>query len=232
MKIPLLAVTLFAIVLLFPFASHAQFITDVGTNGIVQNPFSPSVTNVIGWQINVGALPLLVTALGTWDNPATTGLQSSMLVGVWETSTQKLLSSVTVPAGTDGTLIGQYRYTDLSLPLTLAPNTSSTFGERLEGPGTHSSLRYSQNVQYADVATFTAFGMNNGGGGQPFNTDFSTQMPTQNLGDSIPLMGPNFLFTVPEPSTGALFLCGITLLGFHRRRRISIRGKLREGAPG
>jgi hypothetical protein len=208
------------LLLAVPMASAALFISNAGSPGFVLPHSASIVTNLVGWQIMVGPSPLEITALGTWDFNGD-GLESPKIIGVWETSSQTLLGSVVVAAGaSEGTLIDQFRFTDLSVPITLSPNTSYTFGERLVGPGSETQLRTAAGVQFdSTAATFIFAGMNNGGAGQPFDADFATQMPFQNLGDTVPIMGPNFQFSViPEPTSAFLTVFGSVILGFVSRR--------------
>lgn len=202
--------------------THADdFISGSGTGGTVFNQTFNGTTSVIGWRITVGSLPLAVTSLGTWDSNSD-GLPSSIRVGVWDTATAVLLGDVIVPAGTGAELSSGFRFADLTTPVVLLPGTSYTFGQRIVGPnGTQNVLRGATNVPFASTAAaFELYAMNNGGAGESTETDFATQMPTNGLGDTTPILGPNFQFAVvPEP--GSLALCavaGLTLFVIRRRR--------------
>lgn len=205
-----------------PRAARADtFITDVGSGGIAlnQNGIGDS-DNVIGWRITVGALPIQVTDLGAWDYN-NDGLGSAELVGLWRTSDQALLASATVPAGTAPALVNGFRFTHLTLAVTLQPNTSYTLGVRLSSAGgSEYEYRYGNNPVYSSTATFQFFGMNSGSA-QP-SANFAAQMPVNNLGDTSPLDGPNFQFVtvVPEPSTWAFLGLGVVM---RCRRRITAR---------
>ena len=76
-------------------------------------------SNVEGFEFELIA-GVTVSALGGWDY-ALDGLQHAMPVGLYDGSCQ-LVASVTVPAGTEGTLVGQFRYVPIA-PIDLSPGS-------------------------------------------------------------------------------------------------------------
>lgn len=79
----------------------------------------------VGWSFAVGPRDLTLTALGVYDREAD-GLLDAHPVGLW-TGTGTLLAQTTIPAGTAGTLVGDYRYR--SVPhLTLAAGQTYIIG--------------------------------------------------------------------------------------------------------
>src|SRR5450432_376708 len=93
----------------------------------------------VGYEFQVGSQSLTVTSLGMWDGDATDGLAASHEVGIW-TTTGTLLGSVTVPAGTGSSKIGDYRYVDLGVSVTLTAATNYIIGAQLDGDIYHNSL--------------------------------------------------------------------------------------------
>jgi hypothetical protein len=61
----------------------------------------------------------IITALGVWDDAHADGLDNVLYVRLYDQSDGSLLASVTVPAGSSGTLIDSHRYINLSTPLVL-----------------------------------------------------------------------------------------------------------------
>lgn len=108
-------------------ASYPAFI-GIGTSGGVAN-ISP-VAGTIGFQFSVNSAVNL-TALGYWDHNSD-GLFDSHEVGVWD-SGGNLIASLTVPSGTAGTLLGGFRFVDLTTPVALAVGNYVIGGFTLAG---------------------------------------------------------------------------------------------------
>lgn len=72
----------------------------------------------LGWSFSLSS-SILVTDLGVWDSandfgsPVGDGLSESHLVSIW-TSSGILVTSATVPAGTSGTLVDDFRYLSIA----------------------------------------------------------------------------------------------------------------------
>ena len=147
----------------------------------------------LGSIFTVGAQSITLTKLGVFDAGAD-GLIVSHDVGIW-TSGGTLLGSVTVPSGTGGELIGDFRYAVLSGPVALSTNTVYVIGA-LFTVGDAWSESDSNNT-FASVASGYTSGFVSGG---------SLAIPNnQNLGSQA-YLGANAVYTtaVPEPATTAL----------------------------
>jgi hypothetical protein len=103
----------------------------------------PADIYTIGTTFTTGPNPVSVTALGFVDHNLD-GLNVSHQVGIWQGST--LVASVTVPAGTVGTLNGDFRYVGLGALVTLAANT------------TYSVNAYTGGDDWPDTAPNPGFG--------------------------------------------------------------------------
>lgn len=127
--LPLTAVALSSLLELKP--ANAVSIIDPGLISFEMSPISSTVPfeGTVGWTFFVYE-PRKVSLLGVYDADAD-GLAVATEVGLWERdmlgTNGYLLASATVPAGTAGTLFGQFRYA--SIPeLTLHPGVEYTLG--------------------------------------------------------------------------------------------------------
>ena len=96
------------------------------------DPFDFQNTVTIGYAFTTGQTALIVTSLGMWDENED-GFSSAVDVGLWDIN-GNLLGLVNVPSGTGGTLVGEFRYTDLASAVTLDANTDYVLGA-FRGPG-------------------------------------------------------------------------------------------------
>jgi len=162
-----------------------------------------------GAEFTVGSLDLSVTDLGAFDL-GEDGLNESHQVGLWDSS-NTLLGSVTVPAGTGATLIGEYRYVSLALPVALSANTTYWIGALFDNQGTTDDIGI-QGSASVDPAIASA-------NLQRRSITLNTfERPTDPSG--VNGWAANMQFTaVPEPqSYAALF--GIALLAFASYRKL------------
>jgi hypothetical protein len=156
-----------------------------------------------GWQFNV-LTPIDVNSLGVFDDD-NDGLDTRHEVGIFRTSDQALLASLTMPAGTGSALINGFRYEDLGSSVHLAPDsyviamTMPTQNGDLQSIG-NSSVTTAPEIQYVTSR---------------FDGGSSLAFPTTTGAFAEGMFGPNFRFAagpsaVPEPGAIAL-LSGIAV---------------------
>ena len=104
------------------YGSANTILNDSGTGSVTAS----SNFHTQGFDFTVGSTPLLVTALGLWDENLD-GFGSSHVVGLWDNS-GNLLGSVAIPSGTVATLSGEFRYITLASPVTLSAGTTYVLG--------------------------------------------------------------------------------------------------------
>ena len=142
------------------------------------------------------------------------GLSSSKTVSIFVTSTEALLASVTVPAGTDGDLRdGVFRYTALAESITLTSGVSYT----LAGSPTGSDRIWDRTSQSGLPFDANAIGSLQERWGDAFPQN------TQTAGNIYPTA--NAWVAVPEPAEVASVLGGLGMLltlVVRRRRSIGI----------
>lgn len=199
------AVSLLTLLLALTASARAQLTLISGSSALGQNigPFT------VGSIFTVGAQPILFTKLGVYDTGAN-GLSVSHDVGIW-TSGGTLLGSVTVPSGTGGELIGDFRYATLSGPVALSANTVYVIGALFTSGDTWTAT--DSNNTLSSVASGYTSAINPGG---------SLAIPNSQPGYQA-YLGANAVYTaVPEPATTAL-LAGLGAVGLVLFRRRSVR---------
>lgn len=168
-----------------------------------------------------------LTALGFWDQGAD-GLPRDFQVGLWETSSQTLLASVTIDNADplDGSLVvagGQWRYESLLSPISLSSGTTYTLAVQIGSPelSTTDSL-------LIDSATISF-------GATVSNPNVGRFLETSSFTFPIGTLIPGPLFrgainarvesssAIPEPTSITLFGMGLFALGLLQvRRRFSV----------
>ena len=82
-------------------------------------------STTVGWSFSIGSQDISVTGLGVLDINGS-GLANSHEIGIWDSS-QNLLTSVNVPAGTAATLDSNYRFVTIT-PVTLTAGKTYVIG--------------------------------------------------------------------------------------------------------
>ena len=169
-----------------------------------------------------------VNWLGYYDQNGD-GLANSHVVTLWDNSTQTIMASATVPAGTAAPLVNGYRWTPLPSTLTLNYGSYYVIGAHTDGvdnwgdlisntsPDNGNSGQITWSDQYVQLGSgweFTRAGRYDSEGnypGEPPNQSGSDAIyPVANLGFDIA--------GVPEPSSLCVLCLGGGLWGLLRKR--------------
>jgi len=200
----------------------APLLVDVGSQS-VRNNGSSNFAGVVGYRFTVNNDPAaqdpVVTRLGAWDgpNPSGTvgdGLEEATEVGLWRESDMSLLVSATIPVGTGGILIDEFRYTAVPTT-TLSEGVGYVIGALVTTGGT----AFVNTVQGDAVFSGIISGMDarfESGGALVFPTSDSGT-PTING-----FAGPNavlFAAPIPEPAAAMPILMGMAWLCRRTRHR-------------
>jgi hypothetical protein len=203
--------TVFAVALMAwsPLQTRADRIALSFTGGHVFGTGGNNPT--VGWAFTLSS-QISVTQLGLFDL-ANDGFTTDHIVAIW-TSTGTLLTQVTIPAGTSGTVIDGFRYVPIA-PLLLSAGDYTIGGYYTVSEGNAddfvgfaNSIHTASGVTYvgsrADFFPFGVFG---------FPADDIFDIPRS-------YFGPNFQFTTSVPDSGStVSLLGFGLLGLAALRR-------------
>ena len=200
--------------------------------------FSPNVNLASGAQNGfvgtVGGIFLTtyslypqVNWLGYYDSNGD-GLASSHLITLWDNSTQAIIASATVPAGTAAPLVGGYRWAQLSSTIQLNYGSYYVIGAQTDGvdmwgdiivnnsPDNGNNGQITWNSDYVQLGSgweFTRAGRYDSAGNYP------GEPPNQSGSDAIYPVGNLGFNVVPEPSSAALFGLGAAAFAILRRKR-------------
>jgi len=172
-----------------------------------------------------------VNWLGYYDHNGD-GLASSHLISLWDNSTQTIIASATVPAGTAAPLVDGFRWVQLNSTVTLNFGSYYVIGAHTDGvdlwgdviannsPDNGNNGQISWNSQYAQLGSgweFTRAGRYDSAGNYP------SEPPNQSGSDAIyPVANLGFdVVQVPEPTTLTLSGIGLvaTILYLSKRKR-------------
>jgi hypothetical protein len=178
--------------------------------------FTDNVPRVIGWDFTTQSTPITLTGLSFFD-AGVDGLNASHHVGLYDTTTQTLVASTIIPSGSAAYLTGQFRTVGIS-PVLLAANHTYT----LAATWTASSdpWVWDGGILGVDMTGFSVSPWISSGSAPARFTAFSSTLafPTSQINDGRNwFVGPNGIFTVPEPSRAVLIL--MSLFGVSMRRR-------------
>jgi hypothetical protein len=199
--------------LVLSFSSLAKADTVALTSVTGGNLATSGSDQLYGWIFTVNA-PITVTSLGVFDN-GSDGLAIPHDVGIFNETTEALLGSSTVPAGTGGTLIDGFRYESIS-PFSLIQGDSYVIVMTMPQGNTDFQTIVATSETTVSQITYvnSAFG----------NSSTLAFPPTSENGAFAPgIFGPNFTFAstavTPEPSSIVLLGTGVlSMAGFARRR--------------
>ena len=180
------------------------------------NSISGQSGSVIGTNLTAGATftvgnqPILVTALGVYDDQLD-GLNQSYDVGIWNSS--GLLTSTTVPTGSGATLLGNFRYASIT-PLVLAANSTYRVGANV---GFNNAFPFDLTGQGGTAAVDPAFSFANPQMFSGFDTGFADPALVHPFSQN--LWAANLQFTaVPEPTVLVFLGSAIAVMSMNRRR--------------
>jgi len=170
-----------------------------------------------------------VNWLGYYDQNGD-GLANSHVVTLWDNSTQGIIATATVPAGTAAPLVNGYRWAQLSSTVTLNYGSYYVIGAQTDGvdlwgdiivnnsPDDGNNGQISWNPQYVQLGAgweFTRAGRYDSSGNypsEPPNQSGSNAIyPVANLGYNVS--------AVPEPASAALFGLSVAALLLSKRKR-------------
>ena len=169
----------------------------------------PGSTHVTyGYDFTVGSTSILVTSLGLWDANAN-GLTDAHTVRLW-TISGALVASVSVSSGTAAELVGSFRYSTLSVPVTLYAGQQYVLGASYPISGTDQFIQNVVNPQNFDGA------VSSGTARDVVGLDV---FPDHTNPGMYSFVGPNAQFkALPEPSAALLMLSFAAFLGSCRKR--------------
>lgn len=175
-------------------------------------PFPSDMKRVLGWEFTTGSDALTVTALGVYDS-GRNGLVTAHDVAIYRFSDKTSIVSATVPSGTGSTLLGFFRYVDVT-PVVLDANTRHVIAASWTG-----SVRVNGDpfVWAPDASRVTGFTVNPsltlGSFGRYEDMTDVLEFPDKVTNDpnAAAYLGPNFRFGDPVPEASTLVSLALCL---------------------
>jgi hypothetical protein len=169
-----------------------------------------------------------VNWLGYYDENGD-GLANSHLVTLWDNSTQTILASATVPAGTAAPLVNGYRWVQLPSTVTLNYGSYYVIGAQTDGvdlwgdiivnnsPDNGNNGQITWNSDYVQLGSGWEFTR---AGRYDFSGNYPSEPPNQVGSDAIyPVANLGYNVAVPEPTMWAfLGLSAATVFMTSRKR--------------
>ncbi|MCP9929794.1 hypothetical protein KBY82_03255 [Cyanobium sp. AMD-g] len=177
----------------------------------LNNCANPGFQGTVGWDFRVNA-PRTINQLGVYDSNAN-GLAFPTQVGLWNRSAGgSLLATATVPGGTLGTLLGQFRYVGIT-SLTLLPGVTYALGAQYSVPFSPDAFQGALTGSSSFAPWISYFGGTYVGAG-------SLSLPTV-TNQPVSFYGPNIASTsTPLSVPGPLPILGVIAVArFSRKLR-------------
>jgi hypothetical protein len=182
------------------YAEDSPLIITLGTGYI----FNPSQTETLGNLFTVADNSITITALGLLDD-GTAGLNQNHSVGLWTTS-GSLLARVDFSPGLDGFENNGFIYQNLASQVVLLPGVSYVLGASYQDNSTD-GVYINSSSQYETWSPAVSFN----GAGRYTAQGAGFTFPSYQV-NGMSYIGPNALFTIPEPATLLLFGFGAVML--------------------
>ena len=185
-------------------SSKAAPVIDSFTGGV--GPFSSfhagSSGDVIGYSF-IADVDLTVTDLGIINDPVDGALDSAHSVGLWDTTSETLLGSVSVDSG--DSLIDGFYYATLAANINLTAGMEYVLGALYTTDDIDNYLSGPTSITTTNISSTV--------GVFPSDADLGFVFPTETTAGNLGRIGPNMLAAPTIPIPAALWLFGSGLLG-------------------
>ena len=202
-----------AAALAVPAAAQAQ--TDLFSLSQAGNQ---SFIGLLGFDLSTRDKPIEITRIGAFDDGGD-GFANRITVRLWNRQTGAEIGGAYEFLGTQGTLVGSYRFFDLATPLRIEANTA--FGLYAFGYGTQ-DRNYHSGIDPFAAVPFDGAGLVNFhiSWFQPAGAGGATQDPINRYGAANFTFRDATITATPEPATIMLVGGGlVVVLAAARRRR-------------